>query len=389
LKGEGSFSDSDSGEDSLGTGSTAQRTRRFREDPVNKLRRLKLECLELQRQLEHEVQMDGDQKDKEDGVAEGTDPEKGYQDGKRKHRAKKPDTQALLAQLLELRTGLDETEQASVLRVGNTGLDNERLRAREEASKGLVDRLGAKSDTPVAGQVQPRKAIEVKPSPQTELQDVQVATELDRRLDLLEKRIGAGIDTASAVSRSSPNRTAGSAPLIFSLISQPVPILSSLSRLESILTMLSQPDQLDGISTRVKLVLADLDKTRATPNNKSGISTDKNNADFKLNPSDAQKVEAIYTALLRIEPLVPLLPPLLTRLRSLASLHAGASSVQSTLTRLETDTADMKEKDSEIKEVLDRLDEGISKQAEAMKGNWDSLSERLELLNERVAKLHG
>lgn len=389
MKGEGSFSDSDSGEDSLGTGSTAQRTRRFREDPVNKLRRLKLECLELQRQLEHEVQMDGDQKDKEDGVAEGTDPEKGYQDGKRKHRAKKPDTQALLAQLLELRTGLDETEQASVLRVGNTGLDNERLRAREEASKGLVDRLGAKSDTPVAGQVQPRKAIEVKPSPQTELQDVQVATELDRRLDLLEKRIGAGIDTASAVSRSSPNRTAGSAPLIFSLISQPVPILSSLSRLESILTMLSQPDQLDGISTRVKLVLADLDKTRATPNNKSGISTDKNNADFKLNPSDAQKVEAIYTALLRIEPLVPLLPPLLTRLRSLASLHAGASSVQSTLTRLETDTADMKEKDSEIKEVLDRLDEGISKQAEAMKGNWDSLSERLELLNERVAKLHG
>ncbi|KAH8089172.1 Dynamitin-domain-containing protein [Filobasidium floriforme] len=367
LKGEGSFSDSDSGEDSLGTGSTAQRTRRFREDPVNKLRRLKLECLELQRQLEHEAQIDGDQKDKEDGVAEGTDPEKGYQDGKRKHRAKKPDTQALLAQLLELRTGLDKTEQASVLRVGNTGLDNERLRAREEASKGLVDRLGAKSDTPVAGQVQPGKAIEVKPSPQTELQDVQVATELDRRLDLLEKRIGAGIDTASA----------------------PVPILSSLSRLESILTMLSQPDQLDGVSTRVKLVLADLDKTRATPNNKSGISTDKNNADFKLNPSDAQKVEAIYTALPRIEPLVPLLPPLLTRLRSLASLHAGASSVQSTLTRLEIDTADMKETDSEIKEVLDRLDEGISKQAEAMKGNWDSLSERLELLNERVAKLHG
>jgi nuclear migration protein JNM1 len=389
VKGEGSSSDSDSEEDGQGTGSTAQRTRRFREDPVNKLRRLKLECLELQRQLEHEAQIIGDQKDKEDGVSEGTNPEKGYQDGKRKHRAKKPDTQALLAQLLELRTGLDKTEQSSVLRVGDTGLDNERLRAREEASKGLVDGLAAKSDTPVAGHVQPGKAIEVKPSPQTELQDVQVVTELDRRLDLLEKRIGAGIDTASAVSRISPNGTAESASLIFFLISQPVPILSSLSRMESILTTLSQPDQLDGVSTRVKLVLADLDKTRATPNNKSGISTDKNNADFKLNPSDAQKVEAIYTALPRIEPLVPLLPPLLTRLRSLASLHAGASSVQSTLTRLEADTADMKETDSEIKEVLDRLNEGISKQAEAMKGNWDSLSERLELLNERVAKLHG
>ena len=161
--------------------------------------------------------------------------------------------------------------------------------------------------------------------------------------------------------------------------------------MESILTLLSQPEQLDDVSKRVKLVLTDLDKTRATPSSKAAMPSDraegKNTADLKLDPSDAQKVDAIYNALPRIEPIVPLLPPLLTRLRSLASLHAGASSVQSTLSRLEGDTASMKETDAEVKEVLDRLDEGITKQAEAMKGNWNSLSERLELLNERVARL--
>jgi hypothetical protein len=203
FKGDESSSDSEFDEDGHGTGSVAQRTRRFREDPVNKLRRLKLECLELQRQLELEAHSVGDQKDKEENAAGETDPEKGPQDGKRKNRAKKPDTQALMAQLLELRTGLDKTEQSSAMRAGDIGLNKEQFRAREEASKGLIDGLGARPYTPVAANAQSGRAIDVKPSPKDELQDVHIVTELDRRLDLLEKRIGASIDTASAVSRMS------------------------------------------------------------------------------------------------------------------------------------------------------------------------------------------
>jgi nuclear migration protein JNM1 len=162
--------------------------------------------------------------------------------------------------------------------------------------------------------------------------------------------------------------------------------------MESILNMLSQPDQLDSVSRRIKAVLADLDKTAAPAAKSGGIQANgransKEGSDFKLEPTDAQKIDTLYACLPRIEPLLPLVPPLLTRLRSLAALHAGASTFQSTLAKLEIETANMKETDVDVKEVLDRLDEGITKQAEVMKGNWTSLNERLEQLNERVSRL--
>jgi len=161
--------------------------------------------------------------------------------------------------------------------------------------------------------------------------------------------------------------------------------------MEAILNMLSQPDELESASRRVKVVLADLDKATTPSSKTAGLAgaraMSKEDSSLKLNPTDAQKVDALYACLPRIEPLMPLVPPLLTRLRSLAMLHSGASAFQSTLSTLETDAANMKETDVEVKEVLDRLDKGITKQAEVMKANWGSLSERLQQLNERVARL--
>jgi nuclear migration protein JNM1 len=161
--------------------------------------------------------------------------------------------------------------------------------------------------------------------------------------------------------------------------------------MEAILNMLSQPDELETASRRVKIVLADLDKAFTPSSKTAGLAgargAVKEDNSLKLNPTDAQKVDALYACLPRIEPLMPLVPPLLTRLRSLATLHAGASAFQSTLSTLETDADNMKETDIEVKEVLDRLDEGITKQAQVMKANWGSLSERLQQLNERVVRL--
>lgn len=112
-----------------------------------------------------------------------------------------------MAQLLELRTGLDKTEQSSLLRAGGVGADPEKLRARVEASKGLVDGLGAMTTSTIEGTGDASKPVQVYTRPTEQVQDVQVVSELDRRLDLLEKRIGAGIDTASAVSCFSPEST--------------------------------------------------------------------------------------------------------------------------------------------------------------------------------------
>ena len=200
LKGQESNSDSSSSEDGPGTSSTAQRTRRFREDPATKLRRLKLECLELQRQLELDAQSGDAQVDQKIVIDQEKDDEAGSGPVAKKTRAKKPDTQALLAQLLELRTGLHRTEQSSVLRTGDTGLDSKKLKVREEASKSLLDGLGARPAVSENGNGGASQTIKVGPSTQGQAKDVHVVSELDKRLDSLEKRIGAGVDTASAVS---------------------------------------------------------------------------------------------------------------------------------------------------------------------------------------------
>jgi nuclear migration protein JNM1 len=163
--------------------------------------------------------------------------------------------------------------------------------------------------------------------------------------------------------------------------------------MESLLSLLTQPNQLEAVSRRVKLLLADLDKTTASSKTAALKDDPLDNADgrengqVKVNAKELERIDKLYTALPRLEPLLPLLPPLLTRLRSLSALHAGASTFQSTLAKVEGESATMRDTDEEMKEILSRLEAGMKGQADVMKNNWTGLADRLTQLESRLASL--
>lgn len=137
-----------------------------------------------------------------------------------------------------------------------------------------------------------------------------------------------------------------------------------------------------------------MDKLSAPTGGKSsGINANKHadrpsdETDVILSTSDLEKINSLHSVLPRIDPLIGIVPALLTRLRSLSTLHASASSFQARMTQLQEDASKMKETHGEMKEVLDGLSMSMKQQGEVMKGNWDSLGERLKSVEERMAKL--
>jgi hypothetical protein len=143
----------------------------------------------LQRQLETKA---AESQDDRGNVISG-----GSIDTKRQPKTK-PDTQALLVQLLELRTGLETTERSTALQRTAPIVDQKKMKEREDTSKALLSELGSKREPPVLtqgnGQDPPSES-------QVDHDDLESVSEVDKRLDALEKRIGASIDHASSVSK--------------------------------------------------------------------------------------------------------------------------------------------------------------------------------------------
>lgn len=194
-------SSSDSEEETPDDGAAKRRGGRYQEDPVNKLRRLKLECLELQRQLETKVDEGSAVESADMDVSKGPVESGGRADGKRRSKPK-PDTQTMLVQLLELRTGLETAEQSTALQRTTPIIDQKKMKEREDASKSLLSELGSKREAPV---LSTSSGQGLQPDTKVDHDDLKSASEMDKRLDALEKRIGAGIDHASTVGLSSRN----------------------------------------------------------------------------------------------------------------------------------------------------------------------------------------
>lgn len=196
--------DTTSSSDSEGTtssdGAAQRRGGRYQEDPVNKLRRLKLECLELQRQLETKVDEGQVSEPADEVVGQGKIESGG---GKRRPKAK-PDTQAMLVQLLEMRTGLETTEQSTALQRTGPIIDQKKIKDREAHSKTLLFELGGKREAPALSN---SSGQGLQPDTKVDHDDLESVSEMDKRLDALEKRIGAGIDHASTVGLSSTEDT--------------------------------------------------------------------------------------------------------------------------------------------------------------------------------------
>jgi hypothetical protein len=112
----------------------------------------------------------------------------------------KPDTQALLSQLLELRTGLDKTEETASLQRHAPVVDKQKIQSREDENKNLVAELGASREVSALATLATGASRGSTVEAVIDTKELEMVSEMDKRLEALEKRMGVGIDSGSAVS---------------------------------------------------------------------------------------------------------------------------------------------------------------------------------------------
>ncbi|KAF4598326.1 hypothetical protein EYR38_006723 [Pleurotus pulmonarius] len=161
--------------------------------------------------------------------------------------------------------------------------------------------------------------------------------EMDKRLGDLEKLLGSSnitIDEASTM---------------------PPPLLSSVARLNAQLTILTQPRHIDSVSRRLKLLLSDLD--RASASQQHGHR--RNPSQPSASGPSPNIQEQLLPLLSRLSPLLPQIPHILTRLRTLSSLHTSAGEFQSMLSSLEADQQGMHKSLDDLEEAMQTVEKSL------------------------------
>lgn len=104
-------------------------------------------------------------------------------------------------------------------------------------------------------------------------------------------------------------------------------------------------------------------------------------------PDTLQKIDALFALLPRIDPLLPLTPKLLTRLRSLANVHSVAATFADTLAVLKAETERLGEGEKDLQEMLAGLEGSMAGNETKVKGNLDALDERIAGLVARLDRI--
>ncbi|GAA5893475.1 uncharacterized protein JCM6883_003530 [Sporobolomyces salmoneus] len=365
---------------------------RAKESPLERLRRLRSEVAEL----EDEVR-----KTPTPPAASTTTGESGEgQDGeKEKGKGKKREVSpaVILQQLQMLRgdlKGLEPTLENGVLE-GTGEKEEGEFEAKAKASAGLLNKLGQAQATE-GSTAQDADGTRAARNVNGEDKSNREGGELESRLAELEKILGANeadIDETN---------------------SHPVPLVPTLSRLDHLLTLLTQPRHLDSISRRVKVLTSDLERihesrrklgdTRplnvalqggimtlsTTGGSTSGVITTTNTSTStgaSVTPDALQKIDSLFSLLPRLDPLLTLAPRLLTRLRSLQTLHQSSTSFSSNLNSLQTEVTGLGERKEGLEEILKTLEESFKGNQEKFEGNLKGLEERLEGLGKRLDNL--
>ncbi|KAJ7262305.1 Dynamitin-domain-containing protein [Mycena haematopus] len=193
--------------------------------------------------------------------------------------------------------------------------------------------------------------------------NVRSIVEMDRRVGELEKLVGSSTATLDE-----------SSPL-------PTPLLPLVTRLQSQLTLLTQPRHIDSVSRRLKLLLSDLDRAAASQHSHRRHPSQSNG----VPPSQIQ--EQVIPLLSRLGPSLPHIPHILTRLRTLSALHTSAAQFESTLEGLEEDQRKMREALGELDNAVKTIEKSLEENRDVVKGNVGGLEGRIDVLLKRVDEL--
>ncbi len=145
----------------------------------------------------------------------------------------------------------------------------------------------------------------------------------------------------------------------------PPPLLSSVARLNAQLTILTQPRHIDSVSRRLKLLLSDLD--RASASQQHGHR--RNPSQPSASGPSPNVQEQLLPLLSRLSPLLPQIPHILTRLRTLSSLHTSAGEFQSMLSSLEADQQGMHKSLDDLEEAMQTVEKSLEANQKVVRGN--------------------
>ncbi|GAA6006904.1 hypothetical protein JCM10207_009133 [Rhodosporidiobolus poonsookiae] len=372
---------------------------REKETPLERLRRLRLEVTELEEEVKR------NEAERAAAPPAATDEAGPAQDGGEKKGKKREVSPAVILQQLQLLrgdlSGLEPSVEGVLEADGEKEPSEEdregQLEQKAKASSGLLAKLGLATSSHAPTPRPEARAAESKPAGEAK------EGELEKRLAELEKVVGA---SEADVDEAHP---------------LPPPLLQTLSRLDHLLTLLTQPRHLDSISRRVKVLVSDLERIHESrrklgdtrPLNvalSGGMTLTTGGAEGKpvalsslgastsasasggagaaqLPPDALQKIDALFALLPRLDPLLPLAPRLVARLQSLSSLHASAASFGETLSTLKGAVERLGEGERGLKEVLEGLEKSVGENEGTVRGNLEALDRRVEEIGRRMDRL--
>ena len=172
-----------------------------------------------------------------------------------------------------------------------------------------------------------------------------------------------------------------------------------LTRLNTQLTVLTQPRHIDNISRRLKLLLSDLDRLSANnaqhqsgqrkqsfhPGSSGSSQPSSQAAPPAATPTTHQ--EQLAPILTRLAPLLPHIPHILTRLRTLSTLHTNAAAFQTTLEGLEEEQRRVRAALTELETAVAGIEQSLQDNEGVVKNNVRDLEERVDGIVKRVEDL--
>ncbi|ORX34148.1 hypothetical protein BD324DRAFT_636853 [Kockovaella imperatae] len=322
----------------------------LKETPAARLRRLKAELEEV----EAEIKAGPSTSSVHETAVTESDEVGGARNGKRKSVLPPRTPVDLVSELGALRSKLTAVEMREKAEsFGVSTLDwNQRLQAITKPAQDGSDH-------------EPNDQRDVFSEPSNSVNSL---SSIDKRLASLEDTIGPS--NSGAIDTSAP-------------------LLTTLQKLDHLLILLTQPRHLDAISRRVKLLLVDLDRAAAASRRQplGSQSPEKGASSVALSSAEYESLQSLFAILPRLDPLIPIITPLLARLKSLSGLHAEAAQTVSTLRAVQEGTKRNGDEVKELVGVVQGVKGGLEEGAKAVERNWTGLGDRMKSLEDRIKAL--
>ena len=174
-----------------------------------------------------------------------------------------------------------------------------------------------------------------------------------------------------------------------------------MTRLNAQLSLLTQPRHIDSISRRIKLLNSEFERTSGPSGGQAHHGTQRRGAHGSgapaspavaspstgapvANASNTALQEQLAPVLTRLAPLLPHIPHILTRLRTLSALHTSAAGFQKTIEGLEEEQRRARAALEELQRAVEGVEKSLAENENLVKGNVRELEDRIDGLGRRV-----